>query len=184
MRPRRRARGPPGLTQEGNFDRAQRRKLAAENRAAKHANRENSQPARTNQAPADDANREDGQPASAAAIPTARSQAAAREAAQTAAAQAIAAQTADAQAAQAAAQAEAQTAAALTTAAQTAVAQAAQAAAAQATAAQTAAAQARPFPLGRNRLPLPNIGTQRLGQYSEDLFSRAGLKTRIHGQSA
>ncbi|KAA6429737.1 MAG: hypothetical protein FRX49_00170 [Trebouxia sp. A1-2] len=63
MRPRRRARGPPGLTQEGNFDRAQRRKLAAENRAAKHANRENSQPARTNQAPADDANREDGQPA-------------------------------------------------------------------------------------------------------------------------
>ncbi|KAA6418313.1 MAG: hypothetical protein FRX49_11678 [Trebouxia sp. A1-2] len=42
----------PSLTQEGAVDRAQRRRLAAENRAARHANRENGQPARTNQAAA------------------------------------------------------------------------------------------------------------------------------------
>ncbi|DBA82582.1 TPA: hypothetical protein ACH3X2_000791 [Trebouxia sp. C0005] len=63
MRHRRRARSPPGLTQEEDVDRAQRRRLAAENRAARHANRENGQPAWTNQAPADDPNRDDGQPA-------------------------------------------------------------------------------------------------------------------------
>ncbi|DBA71061.1 TPA: hypothetical protein ACH3X2_011482 [Trebouxia sp. C0005] len=134
----------------GGFDRAQRRRSAAQNRAARHANRENGQPARTNQAPADDANREDGQPARLlhGRLP------------KQAAAQAIAALVADAQAAQAAAQAEAQIAAGQTIAAQTAVAQAA----AQAAAAQTAAAQVRPFPVRHNRLPLHNIGTQRLGQ--------------------
>ncbi|KAA6421259.1 MAG: hypothetical protein FRX49_08745 [Trebouxia sp. A1-2] len=63
MRHRRRARSPPGLTYEGDVDRAQKTRLAAEKRAARHANREQGQPARTNQAAADDANREDGQPA-------------------------------------------------------------------------------------------------------------------------
>ncbi|DBA66257.1 TPA: hypothetical protein ACH3X2_002517 [Trebouxia sp. C0005] len=54
MRHRRRARSPPGLTQEGDVARAQRRRLAAENRAARRANREDGQPFRHEQAAAND----------------------------------------------------------------------------------------------------------------------------------